>query len=84
LPSCENRNKAVWQQSWQQFAKFAVTLTDTLSGYALELETASTHQEAERIVNEMLHSEAARQLSYDGLKALMAIARRRSERFSDD
>jgi hypothetical protein len=41
-------------------------------------------EEARRITDEMLHSGAARQLSYDGLSALMKIAHRRLARFSDD
>ena len=52
--------------------------------YALELATALTREEARHIIDEILRSDATRQLSYDGLKALMAIARRRLARFDDD
>ena len=52
--------------------------------YALELATALTRKEARHIIHEILRSDATRQLSYDGLKALMAIARRRLARFDDD
>jgi hypothetical protein len=49
-----------------------------------ELATALTREEARHIIDEILRSDATRQLSYDGLKALMAIARRRLARFDDD
>jgi hypothetical protein len=42
--------------------------------YALELATALTREEARHITDEILRSDATRQLSYDGLKALTGPA----------